>query len=159
MKLQEHLAAVGKLIRGWLPKESIETGSHGAARPWWWKPMWGIGLVGIVVVALVGYLYQGVSLGTVMEGVALTLVLFGASYYIRVRPHLTVNRAIWLFFGFSPIGFLLFAAEAIAMKPFINIGSLPDPLAIPALVIPFALGIYLGNWIGKRRDYRLPLSP
>jgi hypothetical protein len=139
MKFQEHLAAVGRLIRGWLPKESIETGSHKPAKPWWWKPIWGIGLAGIVVMSLAEYFYQGVVLGTVMGGVALTLVLFGSSYYIRVRPNLTVNRAIWLFFGFSPIGFLLFVAEAIAMKPFINIGSLPNPLAIPASVIPFAM--------------------
>jgi hypothetical protein len=159
MKLQEHLAAVVRLIRGWLPKETIATGSHGAARPWWWKPMWGISLVGIVVVALVEYFYQEVFLGTVLEGVALTVVLLGASYYIRVRPNLTVNRAIWLFFGFSTIGFLLFAAEAIAMMPFVSIGSLPDPFALPATVAPFVIGIYLGNWVGKKRNYRLPLSP
>jgi hypothetical protein len=159
MKLQDHLVAVGKLIRGWLPRESIEIDSHGTARPWWWRPMWAIGLAGTVVIALVEYFYQGVFLGMVLEGVALTLVLLGASYYIRIRPNLTVNRTIWLFFGFSPIGFFLFAAEAIAMKPFIAIGSLPDLLALPALVIPFAIGIYLGDRIGKRRDYRLPLSP
>ena len=156
MNLFERLRIFGRrLVRGWLPEESVASGQ--APRPWWWKPIWTIGLLGCVVVALVDF-YQGVPPAAIIAGAALFTVLFGSSFYIRVRANLSVNRAFWLFFGFCPIGFAIFVAEALAMKPFINIGSLPGAAGLPASIAPFAAGIYLGDWIGKRRNYRLPLS-
>jgi len=92
--------------------------------------------------------------------VALTLVCICIAYYIRVRPSTKVNRALYILLGITPIGFILWIFLAVS-----GIGRwLTDNLGVwPSLIIgftvPYIIGAFIGDWIGKRRNYRLPLSP
>jgi len=97
-------------------------------------------------------------MGTILEGVVLTSVLLGTSYYVRIRPRFTVNRAIWILFGITPIGFFIFAilfASGIGGYFGNTLGGWFTLIDF----IPFVIGAFIGNWIGKRRNYRLPMTP
>lgn len=128
-------------------------------RPSWWRPLWVVNTALVFLVGLFLYLYQGAGAGAVLEGVALALVFLGGAYYVRVRPNVRVNRAVYLLLGFSPIGLALFIAEGLAMKPFIDMGTAPFPVPLVAMLLPFALGIFIGDRIGRRRNYELPMTP
>lgn len=128
----------------------------GAQRLRWWLPLWGFCLGAIAVAAAVEYFYQGVPLGTEVEGVSFGLVLISVVYFVRARPNVKVNRIMYVLLGFSPIGLVLFFIEALVMKPFISIGSAPLPLALASIVAPFAVGMLIGDWIGRKRGYQLP---
>jgi len=63
----------------------------------------------------------------------------------RFRP---IGFCLWLLYAFSGIGRFL-----TTLGP---LGSLTSMLLFP---IPFIMGVFIGDGIGKRRNYRLPLSP
>jgi amino acid transporter len=129
------------------------------SRARWWRPFWVFCLAAIVVVALVQYFYQGFLLGTVLEGVALALVCFGISYYIRVKPNQTVNRAIWILLGITPIGFLIMLVLIFTVYYFLipYLGILSTSIIVFA--VPYVIGAFIGDWIGKKRSYRLFMWP
>ncbi|MCW3990268.1 MAG: hypothetical protein NWE88_09360 [Candidatus Bathyarchaeota archaeon] len=91
---------------------------------------------------------------------AITLLAIGFAYYIRIKPSRRVNRGLYIFLGFSPIGFCLwllyaFSGIGLFLTTLGPLGSLTSMLFFP---IPFIMGVFIGDWIGKRRNYRLPLS-
>ena len=96
----------------------------------------------------------------VAGGLAITFLMIGFAYYIRIKPSRKVNRGVYILLGFSPIEFclwLLYAFSGIGrflttLGPW---GSLVSMLLFP---IPYIIGAFIGDWIGKRRNYRLPLS-
>jgi len=70
-----------------------------------------------------------------------------------------VNRALYILLGITPIGFILWVIWAVS-----GIGRLITNMvgALPSLLISwivcYGIGAFIGDWIGKRRNYRLPLS-
>ena len=147
-------------IRGWLPKLSILTCTHETDKPRWWRPLWIVTVLGIIVSALVLFLSGYVPLERTILGLVLAFLCLGIAYYIRVRPSMKVNRALYILLGISPIGFGLWMVWAVS-----GIGRwLTDMIgAFPSLIISWVvclgIGALIGNWIGKRRNYQLPLSP
>ncbi len=77
------------------------------SKPWWWKPLWITVLLTTIASGVVGYFLLHVSLERTVGGVALTFLMIGFAYYIRVRPSRKVNRGLYILFGITPIGFLL----------------------------------------------------
>jgi hypothetical protein len=77
MKFQEHLAAVGKLIRGWLPGGSLAAGS--TYREGMWISTWGILVlavpVGIFTVLAFVQAFTGIPLGNHPAPTALLFAL------------------------------------------------------------------------------------
>jgi hypothetical protein len=130
-----------------------------ASKPWWWKPLWIWVLLSCSALVAVGYFFLKTPLVQLMSGTVLILLLIGFSYYIRARPSLTVNRGMYILVGVTPIGFLLWAAEFFVVSHFIAIDSVAWPLALAITIIPFLSGAFIGDWIGRRRNYQLPLSP
>lgn len=157
MNLKEYLE---NRIRGWLPKSSILTCTHETDKPRWWRPLWIVTVLGIIVSALVLFLSGYVPLERTILGLVLAFLCLGIAYYIRVRPSMKVNRALYILLGISPIGFGLWMVWAVS-----GIGRwLTDMIgAFPSLIISWVvclgIGALIGNWIGKRRNYQLPLSP
>jgi hypothetical protein len=145
-------------IRIWRTSGGSEKGV--SAKPWWWNPLWVTTLLSTGAVGVASYFLFHVPIGRVAGGLAMTLVMIGVSYYIRIKPSRKVNRGVYILLGFSPIGFglwLLYVFSGIGrflttLGPW---GSLASMLLFP---IPFIIGVFIGDWIGKQRNYRLPLS-
>lgn len=114
-------------------------------------------LTGAVGVA--SYFLFHVPIERVAGGLAITLVMIGVSYYIRIKPSRKVNRGVYILLGFSPIGFCLFLLYIFSVGRFLNtLGPWGHLISMLFLPIPFIIGVFIGDWIGKRRNYRLPLS-
>jgi hypothetical protein len=121
-----------------------------SSKPWWWKPLW----IAVLLTTLHGPLERLVG------GVALTLLMVGIAYYIRVRPSLKVNRAIYILVGITPIGFILWMFWAVSgIGRWITEMAGPGSSLLISWAICYGIGAFIGDWIGKRRNYRLPLSP
>ena len=112
-----------------------------------------------MIAAFIEYFYEGIPADTVLGAVTMVSIFLAVSYYMRAKPNLTLNRAAYLLLGLSPIGFLLWLVEALALSHVIVMGSVAWPLDLVSIIIPFIIGVFIGDWIGKRRDYRLTLSP
>jgi hypothetical protein len=129
-----------------------------SSKPWWWKPLWIVTLLATIASGAAGYFLLDVPLERAIGGVALTFLCIGFAYYIRVRPSMKVNRAIYILLGISPIGFglwILYALSGVGLFITTHVG------VWPSLIIGFSLhgiGAFIGDWIGKRRNYILPLS-
>jgi len=130
------------------------------SRPRWWKLLWIAVVLMTLASGVAGYFLFQVRLERLIGGIVLTLLMIGFAYYIRVRPSMKVNRAIYILLGISPIGFSLWILYAVSgIGRFLTTlgpwGSLASMLLFP---IPYIIGAFIGDWIGKRRNYRLPLS-
>ena len=130
------------------------------SKPWWWKPLWMAVLLITIASGVVGYLLLHVPLERTVGGVALTFLMIGIAYYIRVRPSMRVNRALYILLGITPIGFILWiiwAVSGIGRLITNMVGALPSLLM--SWIVCYGIGAFIGDWIGRRRNYRLPLSP
>jgi hypothetical protein len=106
------------------------------------------------------YFYSDLPLGNMLEGVALSFVLLGFAYYIRVRSNLKVNRVLYVLLGISPIGFLLMIAVVVSgLGHFMTTNLGVWPSLTMTFMVPCVIGAFIGDWIGKKRGYQLPLSP
>jgi len=144
-----------------LPNENGQKPS----KPKWWKPLWILTAISMVGSGVFSYFFlHGEFVRIIIYEIIFSLVLVGA-YYIRVRPSIKVNKLVYIFFGITPIGFGLvilyalicgitnFSKFIMSFKPF---GSW---LQLGIIIGLFTIGGFIGNWFGKKRDYRLPLSP
>ncbi len=78
--------------------------------------------------------------------------------YIRVKPSKRVNKGVYILLGILPIGFgfyLLYGLTGMS-RLLISLGFWW--LNIIILIILLVIRGFIGNWIGKKRDYRLPMS-
>ena len=152
-------------IRGWLPKEpnlpsnkvKMADAKTKAPKPRWWRPLWIVTVLGPSVSGLVSFLIFSVPLERVIMLLFFAFACIGFAYYIRVRPSIKVNRAVYIILGISPIGFGLSLAWGF------TIGRYITPLLgiwgfFIGLIVPCTIGAFIGDWIGKRRSYQLPLS-
>ena len=144
-----------------LPNENGQKPS----KPKWWKPLWILTAISMVGSGFFTYFFlHGELIHIIILEIIFSLVLGGA-YYIRVRPSIKVNKLVYIIFGITPIGFgfvILYALISgitnfskfiMSFKPF---GSW---LQLGLIIGLFTIGGFIGNWLGKKRDYRLPLSP
>jgi len=149
-----------RCIRGWLPKELNLSCAHKASKPSWWKPLWIVTVLGIIISGVISFFIFYVPLERAILGLVLAFLCVGVAYYIRVRPSMKVNRAIYILLGISPIGFSLWIVLAVSgLGRWLTnmVGAFPS--LIIGWVVCFGIGALIGDWIGKRRNYQLPLSP
>ncbi len=129
-------------------------------KPRWWKPLW----IAVVAVNVAWILFGFFILQYPIERVALltlfTFFCLGFAYYIRVRPSLKVNRTLYVLLGITPIGFaiwIVFAISGLGRWLTNTVGAFPSLLIGWAVCL--SIGALIGDWIGKKRNYQLPLSP
>jgi hypothetical protein len=165
MTLKKRLESV---IRGWFPKEpkmprdkvKMAETKVSKPKPWWWKPLWIGTILSTIAVSIVGYLIWNGPLVRAVAGLILTFLAIGFAYYIRVRPSMKINRAIYILIGITPIGFVLWViCTFILNRVIITSASGTWPLFLASGAVCFGLGALIGDWIGKRRNYILPLTP
>jgi hypothetical protein len=133
------------------------------SKSWWWKPLWIITVLATIASAVAGYFLSDVSLARAIGGVALTFLCIGIAYYIRVRPSMKVNRAIYILLGGGVTFWIIFGGGAFIIWA----TGLPPPThylgpwitLILVQIAPWIIGAFIGDWIAKRRNYLLPLSP
>ena len=148
---------VEKLIRGWLPKELVLAYAHKASKPSWWKPLWIVSTLGIIVSGLVLFLSGFVPLETMIMGLFFAFLCLGVAYYIRVKPSISINRALYTLLGITPFCFVLSVAYAVFLGRYVT-GWLMGWFNIIVTIGILTTGAFIGDWIGKRRNYQLPLS-
>jgi hypothetical protein len=155
------------LIRGWLPKEpnlsskkvTVAEAETQVPKPRWWRPLWAASLTIAVVFVVINYFIFHYSLSSVIGALAIALLGIGAAYYIRVRPSLKVNRVVYICLGFGVgwVGWVIYAFSGVGRLATDTIGVWPA--LIISDVVFYVAGALIGDWIGKRRNYQLPLSP
>jgi hypothetical protein len=163
MSIKNRLEA---FLRGWIPKEpnmpkklQVTKSKASTPKPWWWKPLWASTILAIIVVGVVSFFVLEIPLLNVVGGLVATALCIGFSYYIRVRPSLNVNRAIFIFLGISPIGFVLWISITYVLNKVIVTSASGTPaLFLATGAVSLTVGALIGDWIGKKRHYILPLS-
>lgn len=132
------------------------------SKPRWWKPLWIAVLLMTIASGVVGYFLLHVPLERMVSGVALTFLFMGIGYYIRIKPSMKVNRAIYVTLGACGIWVIVFFGGGLLL---LSTGWLPlttylGPWVtfIIFFIFPYIIGAFIGDWIGRRRNYRLPLS-
>jgi len=125
---------------------------------WWWKPLWVGVILSSIALGAVGYFLWHFPLESLAGGLALTLFCVSVAYYIRIKPSLKVNRAIYILLGISPIGFVLWIVYVLSFGRYVTnyFGTWLSLLI--GFTLPYIIGAFIGDWIGRRRNYRLPLS-
>ncbi|MCX6655142.1 MAG: hypothetical protein NTY03_08480 [Candidatus Bathyarchaeota archaeon] len=158
MKPFKYLEGLEKQIRGWLPKDSVNFTSIKMSKPLWWKPLWIATLLLTLVSGVIGYFILHTPVERVTSELVLAFVCIGIAYYIRVKPSIRVNRAFYILLGITPLGFFLSVAYAFLFGHYVT-DWLMGWFNIIVTVGILVTGAFIGDWIGKRRNYQLPLSP
>jgi len=155
------------IIRGWFPKEpnlpknetKMAETKVSKPKPWWWKPYWIIIVIATIALALALPSFTDVPIERAIIGLVPTFLCVGFAYYIRVRPSLKLNRALYILLGITPIGFVLWIICVFVFNRLTARTSGTWPFILFFFVVCFGLGALIGDWIGKRRGYVLPLTP
>ncbi len=155
------------LIRGWLPKEpnmqknrlKMAESKVSKPMPWWWRPLWVISIIVTVVSGVVAYFVLDITLVRAVAAFVLCILGIGVAYYIRVRPSFKINRAVYVLIGITPIGLIMwFVSSFVFNRVIITAASGSSALFYVSGAVCLSVGALIGDWIGKRRSYILPMS-
>ena len=134
------------------------------SKPKWWKLLWILTVISMVGWGIFSYLFLHSDFVRIIIYEIIFSAALGIAYYIRIRPSKNINKALYILLGITPIGFVLwiFYAAMCGLTNFcrilINIKPYGYLINIAFQILLFVIGGFIGNWIGKKRDYKLPLS-
>jgi DNA-binding transcriptional ArsR family regulator len=118
----------------------------------------------IAVTFLNGY-FMIVSIQRTALILAIEVLSFAFAFYIRIRPTKSGNRAFFIVVGAIGIGFILWFTvtslilfSGLRSQIISSIGNIGDDFTVLAtLIICWIVGGFLGDLIGKRRNYIIPM--
>jgi hypothetical protein len=118
-----------------------------------------------VILALVTGFVSNIPIERTAIAVIMVILTFGFAYYIRVRPSQSGNRIFFIAVGAFCIGFLFwFAVTLLILHSGLRwailsaTGDLGNDLtALLTLIICWILGGFVGDLIGKKRNYIIPM--
>jgi hypothetical protein len=131
-------------------------------KPRWWKrsvrSYWLILVLlpFVLILVVLGALFlQGVTtLTELLKYAVVTSVMIGTAYYIRKINSLKVWRAIWILLGACGIGTLILVVLMGVFGKTLVLVFGPGPALLLSFGIAIPAGALIGDYIGKRRDYR-----
>ncbi len=135
----------------------------GPQKPQWWKQsvrsFWLF--VGVFSFATMAIFYViMISLGIlppiqIFLAVAVGIPMYAMSYYFRTVATKRMWRIGFILLGFCFIGFwFILAPLVILLSSLRSLGiSLPWWLGMPLMILPLVVGAFIGDWLGRRRDY------
>ncbi|MFW9988450.1 MAG: hypothetical protein ACFFC3_07330 [Candidatus Odinarchaeota archaeon] len=129
-------------------------------KPRWWKPLWILTAISIVVSGFFSYFFLQSNFVRIIIIEIIFGIVLGIAYYIRIKPNIKINKAVYILLGITPIGFglcLLYGLIGIS-RLLVSLGSWWIYLNIINFITLLTIGGFIGNWIGKKRNYYLPLS-
>ena len=137
----------------------------GPQKPQWWKrsvrSFWlCVGVVSFAIFIIISFVMIGFGILPPIQlflAVAIGIPMYAMSYYFRKIATKRMWRVIYILLGSCFIGFWFIMVPLMILLGFFGpLGILlPWWLGIPLLTIPpLAIGAFVGDWIGKRRDYR-----
>ena len=142
-----------------LPSENGQKPS----KPKWWKPFWILTAISMVSSGVFAYYFF--LHGELVRFIIIFSLVFGITIYMRVRPSKKLNKGFYILFGITPIGFGLWILYALISgitnfgKFIVSFKPFGYWLQWGIIIGLLTIGGFIGNWIGKKRDYRLPRSP
>ena len=133
-------------------------------QPNWIKPYWIILTISVIIFGVVSTLFLNIPLERALMSTVLILLAVGLGYRMRTKPNLTFNRAMYIGIGAVVLGFMLWGGLTVILNAtgirWLIDQTIPDGiLAITTLILCYITGAFIGDLIGKRRDYWLPLFP
>ena len=143
-----------------LPNENGQKPS----KPKWWKPFWILIAISMVGSGVFTYFFLQREFIRIIIYEIIFLLVLGGAYYIRLRPSIKINKLVYILFGITPVGFGLWILYAVmcGLTNFCHFLNNLKPygpwLNLTIQIILFIIGGFIGNWMGKKRDYRIPLS-
>ena len=131
-------------------------------KPRWWKrsirSYWLIFVLlpfAAILVVLGALFLQGVTaLAEILKYVIITSVAIAFAYYIRKTNSLKVWRTVWVLLGACGIGTLIAGVMLGVFGKTLILYLGPGPSLLLTFVTAITVGALLGDYIGKRRDYR-----
>jgi hypothetical protein len=119
---------------------------------------WIIFTVASVIIAILNGYFLNISFERVLIVIVIILVTFGFAFYIRIKPSKSGNRFFFVGIGVSIIGsvltlFFMYLMNVTRLSRNANANF----YLVLALVIFFIFGGLIGDLIGKRRNYVIPM--
>ena len=133
----------------------------GPQKPQWWtlsvRSYWlSVGVVSFATMAIIYSILIGLGILPPIQlvlSIVVGIPMFALSYYFRTVATKRMWRAVFIGLGAGGIGFWCLALPiGLLFGPTIRL--IPFWLRLPITYIPVVVGAYIGDWIGKRRDYR-----
>jgi len=129
-----------------------------------WKIGWCLSLVIALALTVVGWYTFDAPLTRVIPALGGVLFVAAIGYLLKVRP-LTAGRVFYIGMGLSVLG-CLFWLIALSFVKLIGIEWTLDQVSsldvganvffITSLAVSYSAGGFVGDWIGKKRKYRIP---
>jgi hypothetical protein len=135
---------------------------RGSQKPQWWKrsvrSFWiSMGVVSFVAMFSIYVIVIGLEILQPIQlvlAMAVGIPMYAMSYLFRKLATKRFWRAVFIMLGAGGIGFwCLIIPLSFFFAPVIQL--IPWMIGMPLLTIPsVGIGAFIGDWIGKRRDYR-----
>ena len=128
------------------------------------KMMLFFGVASVILTLVIGFAWN-IPLERTVLVVIVSILTFGFAFYIRVRPSRSGNRVFFIAVGAFCLGFVFWAIITLLILhsglrwqiqgATGNLGD--DFVAAATLIICWILGGWVGDLIGKRRNYVIPM--